>query len=527
MRPVSRRTGVQNSDDEGTPSRRRRLTRAKPGVDDCIVFECRDGRPRLAQLPTDDRVFAFERPDVLSDDACTRNEIAAFAVLHRASELEDARRTHRRVRVLPVKLIPTTRVRSDVVVAAPLDRWSASHVGLLANLHVVVTVERDEPSAAELRLVRQLQLIAESVAVDRVVAGRGRGCWGRTEPVPFEDVQTAHDAVVAASLLGVRPDKLPPRQPRPPDLVEGLIQNGLVLVVGPPWTGKSTIIASLCDAVAKGRDWLGRRTQQGAVVVVCGEAAAGMRDRCQAVADAHPEEGIGPAVVEAMWKLHEDSGEQALTRVTDTLKHLEDARLLVIDTLASVTRGMPESDSAAMGDVLLRLKKLMKALPLLTVVVIHHPLKSGEGVRGHGSLEGQADAQLEVKRSSGAVVLTLKHSRDRPTGMSHRFALEDRDGVAFARPLEGGTPPVTPGGQKAASPRQGQREALLSAARDAGGPIHRNDLMDSLGFGKTLLHELLLEVPELQRVKGQKAAFYEYVPEVPGPGATGDSAGGA
>jgi hypothetical protein len=524
---VSRRTAPSDRHDGWTPRRRAGSTQSGPDLEDCVVFECREGRPRLAQLPDSDRVHAFERPHVLSQYASTPDHIAALPVLHQAGELEAARRAHRRVRVLPVKLVPAARVGSDLVVAAPLNRWPAERVALLAGLDVVVTVTSDEPSVAEAHLVRRLQLTAASVAVDRVVAERGRGRGARYEPIPIDELQAAHDAVVEASLLGVRRDKLPPRQPRTPDLVEGLIQSGLVLVVGPAWSGKTTIIAGLCDAVAKGRDWLGRRTQGGAVLVACGEAAEAMRDRCQAVADAHPGEGIGPAVVEVLWRLHDGSGEQAVRRLGDTLKLLPDARLLVIDTLASVTSGMPESEPAAMGLVLRRIKTLMQAHPRLTVLVIHHPLKSGEGVRGHGSLEAQADAQLEVKQSHGEVVLTLKHSRDRPSGVCHRFALKDHDGVAFARPLEGTTSPAAPGGQESGSQRQGQREALLQVAREAGGPIHRNDLMDTTGFGKTLLHELLRELPALKRVEGQKAAFYEYVPDVPEPEVTVDPTGAA
>ncbi len=488
-----------------------------------VVFETVEGQPRLAQRPGDDQVYAFEPLDKLCDLPATPNHAAALPVLYQASGLAAARETHRRVRVLPVEMVPTTWAPADLVVAAPRERWTAQRLALLADHDVVFTLTDDQPSASEVRLVQRLQWTAASVAVERISGGRGRRV--RFEAVGLDQMQEAHERHLAAAVLGVRPDKLAPPRPRNPDLVEGLIPSGLVLVVGPAWSGKSTIIAGLCDAVAKDRPWLGRTTGAGSVLVLCGEAGDVMRRRCRAVAAAHPEQGLGPVVMEVSWRLHEEGGERALRRLSEALKRSPNARLLVIDTLASVTPGMPESESSAMGTVLGRLKRLLREHPQLTVVVIHHPLKSGEGVRGHGSLEAQADAQLEVRESGGQVALTLKHSRDLPSGASHRFVREDRDGVAFARPLEGrGASAATPGRQKAGSQRQGQRDALVNAAREAGGPVHRDDLMTTTGFGKSLFHELVKEVPEVRSVAGQKG-FYEYVPPAAAAPTTQDSAG--
>lgn len=521
MSPGSRRTDGPGPEDDGVPPRRRSRPRAQgPDLDDMVVFETVDGQPRLAQRPDGGHLYAFERPDSLSPYPA-QGQDAALPVLHQASRLAAAREGRHRVRVLPVEMVPTARVTPDLPVAAPADRWLAERVALLADLDVVVTLADDQPSTSEVRLVRRLQLAAASVGVERVAGGRGRRL--RFEALGFDQLQEAHDTAVAAALLGTKREKLPARRPRNPDLVEGFIQSGLVLVVGPAWSGKSTIIAGLCDAVAKGRDWLGRPTQAGAVLVACGEAAEAMRNRCQAVAAAHPERGIGPAVVEVLWRLHDENSDYVLRRLEDTLRLVPDARLLVIDTLASVTRGMPESDSSAMGVVLGRLKKFMRAHPQMTVIVIHHPLKSGEGVRGHGSLEAQADAKLDVQEVGGQVELSLKHSRDLPAGASHRFVLEDRDGVAFARPVEGGASSAAPGAQKAGRQRQGQRHALVKAAREAGGPVHRDDLMTTTGFGKTLFHNLVKDVPELRPVAGRKG-FYEYVPPAAAP-APQDQAG--
>lgn len=48
-----------------------------------------------------------------------------------------------------------------------------------------------------------------------------------------------------------------------PDIVEDLISLGLVLFGAPQKSGKTFFGLQLCDAIANGKDFLGRRVQNG------------------------------------------------------------------------------------------------------------------------------------------------------------------------------------------------------------------------------------------------------------------------
>ena len=66
-------------------------------------------------------------------------------------------------------------------------------------------------------------------------------------------------------------------------LIDGLIETqALCLLFAPPSAGKSFVSISMSAAIAKGMDWLGRRTQQGAVFYLAGEGHAGLARRLKA-----------------------------------------------------------------------------------------------------------------------------------------------------------------------------------------------------------------------------------------------------
>lgn len=66
-------------------------------------------------------------------------------------------------------------------------------------------------------------------------------------------------------------------------LIDGLIEaESFCLLFGQPSAGKSFVSISMAAAIATGRDWLGRGTQQGAVFYLAGEGHAGLARRLKA-----------------------------------------------------------------------------------------------------------------------------------------------------------------------------------------------------------------------------------------------------
>ncbi|MEO5894893.1 MAG: AAA family ATPase [Vicinamibacterales bacterium] len=73
-------------------------------------------------------------------------------------------------------------------------------------------------------------------------------------------------------------------------------------------------------------------------------------------------------------------------------------KLIVLDTLATMTVGMDENDTGEMGRFTAACREIANALEA-TVLVIHHPTKGDpNGYRGSYQLEGNFDAMIRVKR---------------------------------------------------------------------------------------------------------------------------------
>jgi HAMP domain-containing protein len=80
----------------------------------------------------------------------------------------------------------------------------------------------------------------------------------------------------------------------------------------------------------------------------------------------------------------------------------QQARLLIIDTLAAATPGLRENTSEDMGRVVSRLRALAETGPW-HVMVAHHTGKAAEaGLRGHSSLIGAIDTAIMLERLPAA-----------------------------------------------------------------------------------------------------------------------------
>ena len=206
-------------------------------------------------------------------------------------------------------------------------------------------------------------------------------------------------------------------------LVKGLIPaNGLSVVWGPPKCGKSFWTFDLAMHVALGRDYRGRRVQQGSVVYVACEGAHGFRARIAAYRKKHLNGETPPFyLVPTRLDLIEDCEE--LTReIGHTLGETRPVAI-VLDTLNRSLRGSENSDED-MGDYVKATDELRETFGC-AVIVIHHCGIEGTRPRGHTSLTGAADAQLAVKRNAdGLVAVTIECMKDGAEGDQVHSRLE-------------------------------------------------------------------------------------------------------
>jgi hypothetical protein len=223
-------------------------------------------------------------------------------------------------------------------------------------------------------------------------------------------------------------------------LVHGLIPRiGLVVIWGPPKSGKSFWAFDLAMHVALGWKYRGRRTQQGAVIYCSFEGQSGMEARIEAFRQKHlaqdHDEGI-PFYVEPVTLNLVREYRNLIAAIKAKLGDIIPA-VVVLDTLNRSLEGSESSDQDMTAYI--RAADAIKEAFECAVMIVHHCGIDGTRPRGHTSLTGACDAQLSVKRDrSNNVIVELECAKDGPQGERIASRLEpfevgiDEDGEAIA-----------------------------------------------------------------------------------------------
>jgi RecA-family ATPase len=183
--------------------------------------------------------------------------------------------------------------------------------------------------------------------------------------------------------------------PTPEVLIEDLLPlDSTAVVFGPSGSGKSLIALDWALHVASGRDWWGRRTSHGPVLYVVAEGARGTKYRYEAWCEYHDqtsEPDITWLTVPA--NLLHTPDRDALFKIVGEIM----PKFTVLDTLA---RHMPGGDENSFETMSVLVESLdhIKRISGACSSAVHHTGKNEDmGSRGHSSLKGSLDAELEVK----------------------------------------------------------------------------------------------------------------------------------
>ena len=211
--------------------------------------------------------------------------------------------------------------------------------------------------------------------------------------------------------------------------MDGLIfQNTLINVFGPPASFKSFLALDIALCIAHDADWHGRNTKGGPVLYIAGEGASGIRKRANAwlqdndiVDDGEPFFVLPQAV-----NIRDVAEVAALIgEIGETLP--SDPALIVIDTLARSFGGGDENSGEAMGEFIAGCDEIRNAFDGAAVMVIHHAGKdTTRGARGHSSLFGAVDTELELKRNQGSDTVSIRNSKQKDAEESETIRLTAR-----------------------------------------------------------------------------------------------------
>ncbi len=206
----------------------------------------------------------------------------------------------------------------------------------------------------------------------------------------------------------------------PPDeLVEGVLTAGAGSVIyGDSNSGKTFFTIDMACAVARGVQWMGRKTEQGLVVYVAAESPASVRARLQAYQAEHACKVPNFAIVQHPVNLYETDAdtESLIFAVKELERHTGmKVALIVGDTLARMAAGANENSGEDMGIVVKHFDHI-RAQTGAHFVLIHHSGKDvAKGARGHSSLRAAVDTELEVTEAPSGRCAEITKQRDLST----------------------------------------------------------------------------------------------------------------
>jgi hypothetical protein len=263
-------------------------------------------------------------------------------------------------------------------------------------------------------------------------------------------------------------------------LVKGLIPHtGLVVVWGPPKCGKSFWTFDLTLHIALGREYRGRRVQQGPTVYCAFEGGSGYNARAEAFRLRHLPEDHEPVefyLLDAQINLVADHP-AIIAAIQSQLADNQAPACVVLDTLNRSLAGS-ESNDKDMA-LYIRAADAIREAFACVVIIVHHCGIDDTRPRGHTSLTGAVDAQLSVRRDAAEnVIVEIEWMKDGPEGDIIASRLErieigiDADGDPISScvivPVEGDVPKAATTRRKLSDRQKLALEALTEVALRVG-----------------------------------------------------------
>ncbi len=221
---------------------------------------------------------------------------------------------------------------------------------------------------------------------------------------------------------------LPTRQPY---IVKGLIdQVTMVVVYGDSGVGKTNVVLHQAFCVAAGIPFFDRPTRQGGVLYIAAEGAGTLKKRIAGYKRKYAEEIEGKriplAIVESLIDLRDPNADRA--ELVQLIRDFEDdfgvkCLQVVFDTLNRVMAGGNENSSEDMGAVVASADYVKNEAQTTTILVHHSGKDASKGARGHSSLRGATDTEIEITPNQ----FTDSKQRDMEQDKRFRWSLEEME----------------------------------------------------------------------------------------------------
>lgn len=213
-------------------------------------------------------------------------------------------------------------------------------------------------------------------------------------------------------------------------LIQDLIPaHGFVALYGKPGSFKSFVALYIAVMIGAGNSAFNRPCKSATVVYIAGEGGAGLKSRCDALEKNY---GIDTAKVFFIpQQLNLRSTDIDREKLVATIRERGiEPSLVIIDTLARAFAGGNENASDDMGAFIRQIGKVQQDLNTAVLIVHHSGKDEARGQRGHSSLLGAIDTELEViKIPSGSKderigQITVTKQKDGEDGLRIGYRME-------------------------------------------------------------------------------------------------------
>jgi len=192
-------------------------------------------------------------------------------------------------------------------------------------------------------------------------------------------------------------------------LIDGVLpRRSFAALFGAPGSYKSFVALDIAEAVATGRDWMGRQVHQDSalapsVLYIAGEGHGGIGARIKACKKHNQTpDGAQIYVIRSQINMRSSVADlEALIGSVDELvaEHGIKLELIIVDTLArSMGGNANENSSEDMGAIINNLGAVQARYDSSLLVVHHSGKDAAKGMRGHSSLLGAVDTELEITK---------------------------------------------------------------------------------------------------------------------------------
>lgn len=230
-------------------------------------------------------------------------------------------------------------------------------------------------------------------------------------------------------------------------LIEGVIpERSFVALYGPPASYKSFIAMDIAECIATGRPWLGKEINgTGPVLYIAGEGHGGIGARIAAIRQKYnTPDDAEIYVIRSQINLRSslDDFTALIVAIDELVERIDKPlRMVVIDTLARAFGGGNENSSDDMGAFIQATGKIQNRYEC-SLMVLHHAGKdTTKGLRGHSSLLGAVDTQMEIMRFTDSMkgLIFMSKQKDGQDGQRIGFEAVSVDIDRSDLGLEGGT----------------------------------------------------------------------------------------